>query len=75
MRKNAKNSEKSEKNEKKWKNRLEFHFALFRFEMKIIQMKRSEKFEAKISEKREVNFYSEIMKHMWNGSKFALFRL
>ena len=64
-----------EKSEKKWKNRLEFGFALFRFEAKITQVKRSAKFEAKISEKREVKFYSEISKHMWNGSKFALFRL
>jgi hypothetical protein len=42
---------------------------------RILKVKRSEKFEAKISEKREVKFYSEIVKHMWNGSKFALFRL
>ncbi len=64
MRKNAKNSKKSEKSEKKRKNRLEFCFALFLFEAKITQVKRSEKFEAKISEKREVKFYSEIVKHM-----------
>ncbi len=67
MRKNAKNSEKSEKSEKKHKNRLEFRFALFHFEAKITQMKRSEKFEAKISEKKrkiEGKFYSEIVKHM-----------
>jgi hypothetical protein len=31
--------------------------------------------QAKRSEKREVKFYSEIVKHMWNGYKFALFRL
>jgi hypothetical protein len=43
--------------------------------VKITQVKRSEKFEAKRSEKREVKFYSEIVKHMGNGSKFALFRL
>jgi hypothetical protein len=49
----VKKSEKSEKNEK---NRLEFRFALFRFEAKITKAKRSEKFEAKISEKREVKF-------------------
>jgi hypothetical protein len=46
------------------KNRLEFRFALFRFEAKMTKVKRSEKFEAKISEKREVKFYSEIVKHM-----------
>jgi hypothetical protein len=44
---------------KKQKNTLEFRFALFRFEEKITKVKRSEKFEAKISEKREVKFYSE----------------
>ncbi len=65
---------KREKNEKR-KNRLEFHFTLFHFEAKITKVKRSKKFEAKISEKREVKFYSEIVKHMWNGSNFALFRL
>jgi hypothetical protein len=37
--------------------------AMFRFEAKITQVKRSEKFEAKRSEKREVKFYSEIVKH------------
>jgi hypothetical protein len=37
---------------------------LFGFEAKITKAKRSEKFEAKISEKREVKFYSEIAKHM-----------
>ena len=51
----------AKKSEKKRKNRLEFRFALFRFEAKITQVKRSEKFEAKRSEKREVKFYSEIM--------------
>ena len=51
-----------EKNEKKRKNRLEFCFALFHFEAKITEVKRSEKFEAKRSEKREVKFYSEIAK-------------
>jgi hypothetical protein len=53
MWKKQKKAKKSEKNEKKWKkrkNRLEFRFALFRFEEKITQVKRSEKFEAKISE-------------------------
>jgi hypothetical protein len=64
MQKNAKNSEKSEKSERKRKKRLEFRFALFRFEAKITQVKRSKKFEAKISEKIEVKFYSEIVKHM-----------
>jgi len=52
---------------KKRKNRLGFCFALFRFEAKITQVKQSEKFEAKEakrSEKREVKFYSEIVKHM-----------
>jgi hypothetical protein len=34
------------------------------FEAKITKVKRSKKFEAKISEKREVKFYSEIVKHM-----------
>ena len=41
--------------EKKWKkrkNRLEFRFALFRFEAKITKVKRSKKFEAKRSEKK-----------------------
>ena len=52
MQKNAKNSEKSEKSERKRKKRLEFRFALFRFEAKITKVKRSEKFEAKISEKK-----------------------
>ncbi len=52
MRKNAKNSKKVKKSEKKRKNRLEFRFALFRFETKITQVKRSEKFEANMSEKK-----------------------
>ncbi len=52
-----------------------FRFASFRFEAKITESKRSENFEAKWSEKREAKFYSEIVKHMWNGSHFALFRL
>jgi hypothetical protein len=73
--KKAKNSEKKWKKAKKAKNRLQIRFALFRFEAKITQVKQSEKFEAKRSEKREVKFYSEIVKHMWNGSKFACFRL
>ncbi len=64
---------KWKKREKKTKNRLEFRLALFHFEAKITKVKRSEKFEAKRSEKREVKFYSEIVKHMWNRSKFAIF--
>jgi hypothetical protein len=55
------------KAKKRGKNILEFCFALFRFEAKITQVKRSEKFEAKKtkkSEKREVKFYSEIVKHV-----------
>ena len=63
MKKNEKNRKKVKKSEKKRKNRLEFRFALFHFEAKMTKMKRSEKFEAKISEKREVKFYSEIVKH------------
>ena len=50
MRKTAK---KSEKKRKKPKNRLEFRFALFRFEAKITKSKRSEKFEAKKAKKSE----------------------
>jgi hypothetical protein len=49
---------------KKQKIILELRFALFHFEAKITKVKRSEKFEAKRSEKREVKFYSEIVKHM-----------
>jgi hypothetical protein len=59
---------KHKKSEKKWKKakkrektRLEFRFALFRFEAKITKVKRSEKFEAKISEKKQKNG-SEILK-------------
>jgi hypothetical protein len=55
------------KSEKKQKNRLEFCFALFRLEAKITKVKRSEKFDAEISErseKIEVKFYSEHAKHM-----------
>jgi hypothetical protein len=51
---------------KKWKkakNILEFRFALFRLEAKITQVKRSEKFEVKISEKKR-KMRSEILK--WN---------
>jgi hypothetical protein len=46
-------AKKSEKSKKKRKNRLEFCFALFCFEAKITQVKRSEKFEATISEKKQ----------------------
>jgi hypothetical protein len=63
MRKIAK---KKRKKVKKAKNILEFRFALFRFKAKITKVKRSEKFEAKgseRSEKIEVKFYSEIVKH------------
>jgi hypothetical protein len=42
----------AKKSEKKRKNRLEIRFALFRFEAKITQVKRSEKFGAKISKKK-----------------------
>jgi hypothetical protein len=59
-----KKPKKAKKKTKKRKNRLEFCFALFRFEAKITKVKRSEKFEAKRSEKREVKFYSETVKHM-----------
>jgi hypothetical protein len=41
-----KKAEKSEKKQKKLKNRLEFRFALFRFEAKITKSKRSKKFKA-----------------------------
>ncbi len=51
---------KSEKKRKKRKNRLEFRFALFHFEVKITQVKQSEKFEAKRSEK-ERKKRSEIL--------------
>jgi hypothetical protein len=46
---------KSEKSEK-----IDLNFA----EANITKVKRSEKFEAKRSEKREVKFYSEVVKHM-----------
>jgi hypothetical protein len=42
----------AKKSEKKRKNKLEFRFALFRLEVKITQVKRSEKFEVKISKKK-----------------------
>ncbi len=53
---------------------------MLRFEAKITKAKRSGKFEAKISEKREVKFYSEIVKHVkriqfrFISLYFALFR-
>ncbi len=65
MQKKWKKVKKSEKQ----KNRLEFGFALFRFKAKITKSKRIKKFTAKRSEKIEVKFYSEIVKHMWNGFK------
>jgi hypothetical protein len=43
--------------QKKQKNRLEFRFALLRFEAKITKVKQSEKFEAKRSEKIEVKLH------------------
>ncbi len=65
--KSGKKAKKVKKSKKKRKNRLEFRFALFHFEAKITKVKRSEKFEAKRCEKkrekREVKFYSEIVKH------------
>jgi hypothetical protein len=48
----VKKSEKKLKKTKKRKNIFEFRFALFRFEAKITKVKLSEKFEAKISEKK-----------------------
>ena len=48
MRKIAK---KVKKKQNKRKNRLEFRFALFRFEAKITKSKRSEKFKAKKAKK------------------------
>jgi hypothetical protein len=62
--KREKNRKKVKKKRKKQKNILEFRFALFPFEAKITKSKRSEKFEAKRREKREVKFYSERVKHM-----------
>ncbi len=43
-RKKEKKSEKVTKKRKKQKNRLEFRFALFRFEAKITKVKRSENY-------------------------------
>ncbi len=59
-RKKAKKYQKKQKKKKKRKNRLEFCFALFRFEAKITKVKRSKKIEAKISEKKRKN-RSEIL--------------
>jgi hypothetical protein len=66
QKKAGKKRKKVKKSEKKPKNRLEFRFALFHFEAKITKEKRSETFEAKRCKKkrkREVKFYSEIVKH------------
>jgi len=52
---------KTLKRKKAKKNRLEIRFALFRFEAKSTQVKRSEKFDAKISEKKRKK-RSEILK-------------
>ncbi len=77
MWKKGKKRKKTKKCETKWKKRknsLEFRFALFRLEAKNTRVKRSEKFEAKISEKKrkiEVKFHNERTKHMWNRSNFA----
>ncbi len=48
-----KKQKKSEKKRKKRKNRLEFRFALFRFEAKITKSKRIKKITAKKSKKCE----------------------
>ncbi len=84
--KKAKKSEnKAKKSEQKWKKakkskKIDLNFASLCFTSKQKLPKWSEaknlkRTEAKRSEKREVKFYSEIVKHKWNGSKFALFRL
>ena len=44
---------KAKKSEKKRKNLLKLRFALFRFEAKITKSKRSEKFKAKKSGKKQ----------------------
>ncbi len=74
--------EKSEKKRKtKWKKRknekIYLNFASLCFASKQTLLNRSEaknlkRKNAKNSEKSEK---SEIVKHMWDGSKFALFRL
>jgi hypothetical protein len=53
---------------KKW-------FPLFRYEAKITLLKRSEKWEAKRSEKIELIFLIEQAKHMRNGSNFTSFHI
>ena len=53
MKKSKRNENYAKTSEKKRKNRLEFRFALFHFEAKITKVKRSEKFEAKRSEKKQ----------------------
>ena len=65
--KKRKKSEKSEKNEK-----IDLNFASLCFASKQKLLNRS---EAKNLKRKKSKFYSEIVKHMWNGSKFALFRL
>ncbi len=66
---------KKEKKSEKSKKYTWISLRFVCFEAKITKVKRNKKFEAKISEKIEVKFYSEQAKHMWNGSNFALFRL
>jgi hypothetical protein len=66
---------KSEKQRKKLKNRLEFRFALFRFEAKITKSKRSEKFKAKKSKKskkskKNVKNSEKSEKKQKNGLEF-----
>ncbi len=75
MRKIAKKSEKKEKKEKIDLNFASLCFASKRKLLKWSEAKNFKRKEVKRSEKREMKFYSEIVKHMWNGSKFALFRL
>ncbi len=50
--KKRRKAKKKQKKQKKRKNTLEFCFALFHFEAKMTKVKQSEKFEAKISEKK-----------------------
>ncbi len=80
--KNGKKRKKSGKKRKKVKKseKIDLNFASLCFTSKQKLPKWSEeknlkRKDAKRSEKREVKFYSEIVKHKWNGSKFALFRL
>ncbi len=84
-RKNEKIVEKAGKKRKKVKKskkskKIDLNFASLCFTSKQKLPKWSEaknlkRKDAKRSEKREVKIYSEIVKHKWNGSKFALFRL